>query len=129
MNGINEIMEEAERIGFASYFENCLGCFTGYLSLLCFETHYDKVIKRQRCKHSYWNYSMQYDMKQWVAIIFFHQHSVWRGWLNMWMNKTLLPMYRKGWWLSTQWIEDFELYPLKYYQFMLIPLLMLYFLW
>ena len=46
MNGINEIMEEAERIGFASYFENCLGCLTGYLSLLCFETHYAKVFKK-----------------------------------------------------------------------------------
>ena len=46
VQGINEIMDDAERIGFASYFENCLGCLTGYLSLLCFETHYNKCLKR-----------------------------------------------------------------------------------
>ena len=36
-------MDEAEKIGPSAYFENCLGCLTGYLSLLCMETHYDKV--------------------------------------------------------------------------------------
>lgn len=46
VQGINEIMDEAEKIGFSSYFENCLGCLTGYLSLLCIETHYDKCLRR-----------------------------------------------------------------------------------
>ncbi|XP_028391634.1 golgin subfamily A member 7-like isoform X2 [Dendronephthya gigantea] len=46
IQGINEIMDDAEKIGPASYFENCLGCLTGYLSLLCFETHYNKCLKR-----------------------------------------------------------------------------------
>lgn len=44
VQGINGILDDAERIGVSSYFENCLGCLTGYLSLLCFETQYDKVI-------------------------------------------------------------------------------------
>ncbi|XP_046850027.1 golgin subfamily A member 7-like [Xenia sp. Carnegie-2017] len=43
---INEIMNDAEKIGCASYFENCLGCLTGYLSLLCVETQYEKALKR-----------------------------------------------------------------------------------
>lgn len=43
VQGINEILDDAERIGVGSYFENCLGCLTGYLSLLCLETQYDKV--------------------------------------------------------------------------------------
>ncbi|CAB3976619.1 Hypothetical predicted protein [Paramuricea clavata] len=46
IQGINEIMDDAERISVGSYFENCLGCLTGYLSLLCFETQYDKCLKR-----------------------------------------------------------------------------------
>lgn len=46
VQGINEILDDAERIGVSSYFENCLGCLTGYLSLLCLETQYDKSLRR-----------------------------------------------------------------------------------
>jgi hypothetical protein len=44
-------MDDAERISLGSYFENCLGCFTGYLSLLCFETQYDKVNYFRACSY------------------------------------------------------------------------------
>ncbi|XP_002131890.2 golgin subfamily A member 7 [Ciona intestinalis] len=42
---LNEKYRQAEEISFSTYCEGCLACLTGYLLLLCINTHYKKVLK------------------------------------------------------------------------------------
>ncbi|CAF4554805.1 unnamed protein product [Rotaria sp. Silwood1] len=43
---INSIYTEAEALSCKTFMENCCGCLTGYLLLLCMSTHYEKCVKR-----------------------------------------------------------------------------------
>ncbi|KAI0978874.1 hypothetical protein GJ496_005366 [Pomphorhynchus laevis] len=43
---INEYYALAERISFHSVLENCLGCLTAYLTMLCIPTQYEKYARQ-----------------------------------------------------------------------------------
>lgn len=36
--------KEAESLGGSTYCESCFACLTAYLSYLCVDTHYEKVL-------------------------------------------------------------------------------------
>uniref|UniRef100_H2YYU1 Ras modification protein ERF4 n=1 Tax=Ciona savignyi TaxID=51511 RepID=H2YYU1_CIOSA len=42
---LNEKYQEAEQMSCSTYCESCMACLTGYLLLMCIDTHYKKVLK------------------------------------------------------------------------------------
>merc|ERR1712130_190232 len=45
---LQEIYTEAETCSNATYCQGCLACLTGYLLLLCFDSHYEKKQKEAK---------------------------------------------------------------------------------
>ncbi|XP_048747583.1 golgin subfamily A member 7-like [Ostrea edulis] len=43
---LNTMYSEAESLNSRNYCESCFACLTAYLSYLCFDTHYEKVLKK-----------------------------------------------------------------------------------
>nr|XP_027198376.1 golgin subfamily A member 7-like [Dermatophagoides pteronyssinus] len=43
---LNTMYEEAERMSTKVCFESCMACLTAYLTYLCFDTHFDKSLKK-----------------------------------------------------------------------------------
>ncbi|XP_045190494.1 golgin subfamily A member 7-like [Mercenaria mercenaria] len=45
---LNSMYLEAETLSGKTYCESCLACLTAYLSYICFDTHYEKMLKKIR---------------------------------------------------------------------------------
>lgn len=43
---INAMFAEAEALSGRTYCESCVACLTAYLSYLCFDTYYEKMLKK-----------------------------------------------------------------------------------
>ncbi|XP_060065007.1 golgin subfamily A member 7-like [Ylistrum balloti] len=43
---LNNMFYEAESLGSRNYCESCLACLTAYMSYICFDTHYEKMLKK-----------------------------------------------------------------------------------
>ncbi|KAJ8305063.1 hypothetical protein KUTeg_017391 [Tegillarca granosa] len=43
---INSMYLEAETLGGRNYCESCFACLTAYLTYICFETHFEKMLKK-----------------------------------------------------------------------------------
>ncbi|KAK3096245.1 hypothetical protein FSP39_024909 [Pinctada imbricata] len=43
---LNTMYSEAECLNSRNYCESCMACLTAYLSYLCFDTHYEKTLKK-----------------------------------------------------------------------------------
>lgn len=43
---LNTMYGEAETLGGRNYCESCLACLTAYTSYICFDTHYEKTLKK-----------------------------------------------------------------------------------
>ncbi|XP_033756085.1 golgin subfamily A member 7-like [Pecten maximus] len=43
---LNSMFLEAESLGSRNYCESCLACLTAYMSYICFDTHYEKMLKK-----------------------------------------------------------------------------------
>ncbi|XP_069139438.1 golgin subfamily A member 7-like [Argopecten irradians] len=43
---LNSMFSEAESLGSRNYCESCLACLTAYMSYICFDTHYEKMLKK-----------------------------------------------------------------------------------
>ncbi|XP_052100945.1 golgin subfamily A member 7-like [Mytilus californianus] len=43
---LNSMFAEAETLGGRNYCESCLACLTAYTSYICFDTHYEKMLKK-----------------------------------------------------------------------------------
>lgn len=48
VNTLNRMYLEAETLNGKTYCESCLACLTAYLSYICFDTHYEKMLKKIR---------------------------------------------------------------------------------
>ncbi|CAG0922735.1 unnamed protein product [Notodromas monacha] len=46
INEINSVFAEAEHLSCSSCLSGCLACLTGYFTLCCMETHYEKCLKK-----------------------------------------------------------------------------------
>lgn len=46
INTLNTMFCEAESLNSRNYCESCFACLTAYLSYLCFDTHYEKILKK-----------------------------------------------------------------------------------
>ncbi|XP_021357528.1 golgin subfamily A member 7-like [Mizuhopecten yessoensis] len=43
---LNSMFYEAESLGSRNYCESCMACLTAYMSYICFDTHYEKMLKK-----------------------------------------------------------------------------------
>lgn len=46
MEELNRLYAEAESLSGRTYCESCFACLTAYLSYLCMNTHYEKILKK-----------------------------------------------------------------------------------